>query len=450
MIASFTYADLFAGIGGFHAALSAMGGKLVYAVEIDEDAARVYERNWGSPTPLGDVEVDAGDREIKKKIPRHDVLAAGFPCQPFSKSGAQKGMEETRGTLYFSILQVVRKHHPTVLLLENVRNLAGPRHAHEWEIIVRTLRQEGYQVSSTPAIISPHQLGPERGGRPQVRERVFITATYDPERIGPPDPDPVARSREFYGQDDNFEWDIYEFLLGRNVDGYDLSPAEIRWIDAWDDWVQRYKKHRPNDKLPGFPIWVDSWQTTESLETQIESGELDDVPSWKIKFMRKNAELYTDNEWWCRPWMITSGVKDFPPSRRKLEWQAQNLGSLWECLMHFRPSGLRAKPPTYVPALVAITQTSIIGRYRRRLTPREAARLQGFPDEFSFADQPDAKTYRQLGNAVNVGAVWNIFKMHCERDREILISSRSGRRILAAVDAAPESPDGPVAALFTK
>ena len=450
MIASFTYADLFAGIGGFHAALSAMGGKLVYAVEIDKDAARVYERNWGSPTPLGDIEVDASDREIKKRIPRHDVLAAGFPCQPFSKSGAQKGMEETRGTLYFSILQVVRKYHPTVLLLENVRNLAGPRHTHEWEIIVRTLRQEGYQVSNTPAILSPHQLGPERGGRPQVRERVFITATYDPERIGPPDPDPVARSREFYGQDDNFEWNIYEFLLGRNVNGYDLSPAEIRWVDAWDDWVQRYKKRRPNDKLPGFPIWVDSWQTTESLETQIESGELDDVPPWKIKFMRKNAELYTDNEWWCRPWMITSGVKDFPPSRRKLEWQAQNLGSLWECLMHFRPSGLRAKPPTYVPALVAITQTSIIGRYRRRLTPREAARLQGFPDEFSFADQPDAKTYRQLGNAVNVGAVWNIFKMHCERDREILISSRSGRRILAAVDAAPESPDGPVAALFTK
>jgi modification methylase aluI len=450
MVASFTYADLFAGIGGFHAALSAMGGKLVYAVEIDEDAARVYERNWGSPTPLGDIEVDASDREIKKRIPRHDVLAAGFPCQPFSKSGAQKGMEETRGTLYFSILQVVRKHHPTVLLLENVRNLAGPRHAHEWEIIVRTLRQEGYQVSNTPAILSPHQLGPERGGRPQVRERVFITATYDPERIGPPDPDPVARPREFYGQGDNFEWNIYEFLLGRNVDGYDLSPAEIRWIDAWDDWVQRYKKRRPNDKLPGFPIWVDSWQTTESLEAQIESGELDDVPPWKIKFMWKNAELYTDNEWWCGPWMTTSGVKDFPPSRRKLEWQAQNLGSLWECLMHFRPSGLRAKPPTYVPALVAITQTSIIGRYRRRLTPREAARLQGFPDEFSFADQPDSKTYRQLGNAVNVGAVWNIFKMHCERDREILISSKSGRRILAAVDSAPESPDGPVATLFTK
>ena len=148
--------------------------------------------------------------------------------------------------------------------------------------------------------------------------------------------------------------------------------------------------------------------------------------------------------------MTTSGVKDFPPSRRKLEWQAQDIGSLWDCLMHFRPSGLRAKPPTYVPALVAITQTSIVGKKRRRLAPREAARLQGFPDEFSFAGQPDAKTYKQLGNGVNVGVVWNVLKMHCDRDRRILESTASGRRILNAVDAAPASPDEAVRKLLTR
>ncbi|MDO4242832.1 MAG: DNA (cytosine-5-)-methyltransferase [Actinomyces sp.] len=447
MTSPFTYSDLFAGIGGFHAALSAMGGECVYAVEIDKDAARVYEQNWGID-PLGDITNDAGDAGVTDAIQAHDVLAAGFPCQPFSKSGAQKGMEEVRGTLYFNILQIVHKHHPTVLLLENVRNLAGPRHKHEWEVIVRTLRKEGYRVSSTPAILSPHQISPERGGRPQVRERVFITATYNPDGIGESEPEPVARPGTLYGEGAT-AWDLEAFLLDE-AEGYELSEAETEWINAWDDWVERYRRYNPGQKLPGFPIWVDAWQTIEALEAQIDAGEHDDVPAWKMNFLRKNAELYTRNEAWCRAWKTTSGVMGFPPSRRKLEWQAQDLGSLWDCLMHFRPSGLRAKPPTYAPALVAITQTSIVGPRRRRLAPRETARLQGLPDGFSFDGQPDAKTYKQLGNGVNVGAVWNIFKLHCERDRDILETTEAGRRILEAVSAAPANPEAPVAALLTQ
>ncbi len=445
MSGAFTYIDLFAGIGGFHAALSGMGGRCVYAVEIDKGAARVYHQNWGLD-PLGDITQDAGEAGVTQAITAHDVLAAGFPCQPFSKSGAQKGMDEVRGTLYFNILQIVRTHHPTVLLLENVRNLAGPRHKHEWEVIVRTLRQEGYRVADTPAIVSPHQIGPEHGGRPQVRERVFITATYDPQGVGGADPAPVAVARQHYGHDPA-GWDIRSVLLD-HVEGYDLTEAETTWINAWDDWVQLFRKHNPGQRLPGFPIWVDAWQTSEELETQVSSGELNEVPAWKMGFLRKNAELYTGNMSWIRPWLLKWDAASFPPSRRKLEWQAQELGSLWDCLMHFRPSGLRAKAPTYVPALVAITQTSIIGPRRRRLAPVEAARLQGLPDAFSFAGQGEAATYKQLGNGVNVGAVWNVLKMHCERDAQVLGTTESGRRVLAAVRAAPASPDGPVAALL--
>src|SRR5512141_1590113 len=95
--APFTFVDLFAGIGGFHAALSAFGGECVYAVEKDPEAAKVYELNWGM-SALGDI---VEDTEGEMKVPPHDVLAAGFPCQPFSKSGFQRGMEETRGTLFF-------------------------------------------------------------------------------------------------------------------------------------------------------------------------------------------------------------------------------------------------------------------------------------------------------------------------------------------------------------
>ncbi len=94
---SFKFVDLFAGIGGFHGALSALGGECVYASEIDRAAARVYTRNWGL-VPDGDITLAANDSTMN--VPEHDVLVGGFPCQPFSKSGKQKGMEEARGTLF--------------------------------------------------------------------------------------------------------------------------------------------------------------------------------------------------------------------------------------------------------------------------------------------------------------------------------------------------------------
>ena len=90
-------------------------------------------------------------------------------------------MDETRGTLFFNIASIIKAHHPKVVLLENVRNLIGPRHEHEWEVIIETLREEGYHVSDEAAVFSPHLLPPAMGGAPQVRERVFITATYAPE-----------------------------------------------------------------------------------------------------------------------------------------------------------------------------------------------------------------------------------------------------------------------------
>ena len=150
------FVDLFAGIGGFHAALSALGGHCVYAVEKDPDAAAIYERNW-KMSAHGDI-VD--DTVGTMKVPPHDVLAAGFPCQPFSKSGFQRGMDEARGTLFWNICEILRVRRPSVVLLENVRNIAGPRHFNEWAVIIRSLRDLGYRVSSKPIVFSPHLLPP--------------------------------------------------------------------------------------------------------------------------------------------------------------------------------------------------------------------------------------------------------------------------------------------------
>jgi DNA (cytosine-5)-methyltransferase 1 len=180
---TFKFIDLFSGIGGFHAALEPLGGLCVFASDIDDSAREIYELNWdihskkkyGSSKVAGDI-VPLTEKDVQ--VPNHEVLVGGFPCQPFSKSGHQRGMDETRGTLFWNILKILESKTPAVVVLENVRNIAGPRHRHEWNVIIRSLRDLGYKVSDQPAILSPHLLPPEKGGTPQIRERVFITGTY--------------------------------------------------------------------------------------------------------------------------------------------------------------------------------------------------------------------------------------------------------------------------------
>lgn len=450
---AFRYVDLFAGLGGFHAALDGFGGECVYSVEIDKHAARIYEQNWGH-SPLGDITKDADEGVMN--VPPHDVLAAGFPCQPFSKSGAQRGMDETRGTLFYNIATIIKAHHPKLVLLENVRNLAGPRHLHEWEVIIDFLRGEGYRVSREAAVLSPHTLTASSGGRPQVRDRVFIAATFNPDGIDA-DLEPTLITDLIPRRGGADEWDLAAELpldSDEHVRGCELSADEVTWIDAWDAWVKLMWDARAKQAdgtgekgrgLPGFPVWVWAWR-------EFTQAELAAEPDWKRDFMVKNRNLWRDNKAAFRKWRRAFHVDDFPPSRQKFEWQAQHTASLWDCVIQLRPSGIRAKRPTHLPALVAITQTSIVGPRHRRLSPREAARLQGLPDTFTFDGQTDALTYKQLGNGVNVGAVWNALKAQVKRDEDILKGQLDehgrevGTAIFRAITDAPSNPDGPVGA----
>ncbi|MFL6099331.1 MAG: DNA cytosine methyltransferase [Actinomycetales bacterium] len=436
---AFTFVDLFAGIGGFHAALSALGGQCVYAVEKDAAAAAIYQKNWGIGA-FGDI-VD--DTEGRMRVPTHDVLAAGFPCQPFSKSGFQRGMDEARGTLFWNICEILRVRKPTVVLLENVRNIAGPRHRHEWEVIIRSLRELGYGVSYDPIVFSPHLLPPERGGRPQVRDRVFIVGTYVGARAAQRDVEPAVTHDPVDGWDPQ-NWSLEQHLplesekeAARNL-GLKLTADESRWVDAWNDFVLSLRRSGVS-KMPGFPIWVDAF-----VEPGLEHVD-HHTPAWKANFLYKNAQFYAGNaeviEKWLARWDY---LRDFPPSRRKFEWQAQSTESLDGTVMHLRPSGIRAKRPTYLPALVAITQTSILGdpRRRRRITPREAARLQGLPEWFSFEGQPRAATYKQLGNGVNIGAAYHVLREHILAN-EGAVGQRAPD-LLKSVAASAVSPDAAV------
>jgi DNA (cytosine-5)-methyltransferase 1 len=429
--AAFKFIDLFAGIGGFHHAMAGLGGECVLACEIDKECRKVYESTFGKNFIFADnirkltrQDIDNENTcltsdEINKMVPDHDIICGGFPCQPFSKSGEQLGVKDkTRGTLFFDIVQIIEAKKPKYFFLENVRNLAGPRHLETWKIIIDTLQGLGYRVSSTPLIFSPHLLPPNLGGAPQVRERVFIIgarediengeilnlATFNEMLIG----------KKFWNPD---KWKISDLLDAdsdiENLELFFVSKSENVYLEAWDYFIRNIEV----ENLPGFPMWAFAFQSAPELN--------DAMASWETEFRIKNSTFYSNNKKFIDGWKkmkwgeekIT--VSEFPISRQKLEWQArkhhptQLKRTLQDLVIQFRPSGIRVKPPSYLPALVAITQTSVVGPLLRKgaseyrkLTPIEAGRLQGMPDEvYKNSTVSTQAAYKQLGNAVNVGII---------------------------------------------
>lgn len=166
----FKFIDLFAGIGGFRIAFQGAGGRCVFTSEWDKFAKKTYERNFGE-VPFGDI-----TRIDEKQIPKHDVLCAGFPCQPFSLAGVSKknslgrkhGFEdETQGTLFFDIARILEIKRPKAFLLENVKNLVSHDKGRTFQVILKTLRELGYKTVEHKVISSAPFV-------PQKRERIFI------------------------------------------------------------------------------------------------------------------------------------------------------------------------------------------------------------------------------------------------------------------------------------
>ncbi len=161
----FNFIDLFAGIGAFHYALSDLGATCVFASEIDQPASLTYTQNHHIK-PAGDItQIAAND------IPSHDILCAGFPCQAFSVSGKRLGFEDTRGTLFFDIARIAKHHQPSILFLENVKNLVGHDQGKTLARIIEVLKALNYEVHYKV-------LNTSHFGLPQNRERVYIVATH--------------------------------------------------------------------------------------------------------------------------------------------------------------------------------------------------------------------------------------------------------------------------------
>jgi len=159
--------DLFCGIGGFHVAANNLGLHVIFASDIDGEACRTYKKNFGL-SPVGDiVAVHAED------IPNHDILMAGFPCQPFSIIGSQRGTADPRGTLFLEILRIVRAKRPRGIIIENVKQLSTAQQGTILRHIIDSLREIGYSVDW-------RVLNALDFGLPQKRERVIIVATLPP------------------------------------------------------------------------------------------------------------------------------------------------------------------------------------------------------------------------------------------------------------------------------
>lgn len=166
---AFRFIDLFAGIGGFRIAMQDCGGECVYSSEWDENAQKTYYHNFGE-VPFGDITQEYNKRLIPDGF---DVLCAGFPCQAFSIAGYRKGFEDTRGTLFFDVAEIIRRKRPKAVYLENVKNLYTHDGGKTFQVIKSTLEELGYVVY--------HQVmnAMEYANVPQNRERIFIVC-FDP------------------------------------------------------------------------------------------------------------------------------------------------------------------------------------------------------------------------------------------------------------------------------
>ncbi len=311
----FTFIDLFAGIGGFRMALQNLGGKCLFTSEWDKEAKKTYTHNYGD-VPFGDITLE----ETKSYIPDNfDVLCAGFPCQAFSIAGKRGGFEDTRGTLFFDVAEIIRRKQPRAIFLENVKGLRNHDKGRTLETILNTLRNDlGYYVPE-PKIINAKDFG-----TPQNRERIYIVGFH-----------PDTNIDEF-----NYPEIFSQAVSFADVKEREVVPTKYYLSTQYLKTLEEHKsRHASKGNGFGFEIIPD-----DGIANAVVCGG-----------MGRERNLVLDHR-----------ITDFTPTT-KIKGEVNREGI-------------------------------------RKMTPREWARLQGFPEEFDIV-VADASAYKQFGNSVAVPAI---------------------------------------------
>lgn len=238
----FKFIDLFAGIGGFRIAMQDCGGECVYSSEWDENAKRTYYHNFGD-VPFGDITKESN----KKLIPDgFDVLCAGFPCQAFSIAGYRRGFEDTRGTLFFDVAEIIRRKRPKAVYLENVKNLYTHDGGKTFAVIKGTLEELGYVVY--------HKVmnAMDYANVPQNRERIFIVC-FDPAQVPNYQDFNFPEKEELNKKiSDCIDYSVTDkkFFYTEKFPHYDELCKEMQSTDTVYQWRRQYVRENKNNVCP--------------------------------------------------------------------------------------------------------------------------------------------------------------------------------------------------------
>ena len=413
MVSDLRFIDLFAGLGGFHHGLEKSGGyRCVFACEIDHRLRELYELNHGikAEGDITTVNVEA--------VPRHDVLCAGFPCQPFSIAGSKRGTSCPKsGRLIQHVFRIVHYRRPEFIVLENVPGLMTVANGSVWKYIKNTCRKLGYDLAHR--VISPLDVGV-----PQNRKRLFVVASLNHDLTHIFDlPDPTSDPKPLYSFLDNppssstrvelrkrIQLDKWQQLLTDctlPVEMPTLSilapefgatyPLDFSRLD-----VRNLCKYRGayGESLADCLTWNEALEKMPSYSRKNRK-----VPNWLTKSARFSRRVYNSNKTRLDRWH--SNLDKRFNSWQILEWRGErNTRLLSEHLVQFRASGIRVASRRTLPSLVAMTTTQvpIIGSAMRYLSKFEAARFQDL-HELKELPHTESFAFQAIGNAVNAKIV---------------------------------------------